>query len=100
MYPKNKVYEDMARGVEYSIEELRARRYLNKSSQSNNNNSRLVVGHNETQQAIQSILGEVMQEDGEEARVKVDLGVQNEQHLSMQEIQDRYKIVFDLYSIF
>lgn len=84
MYPKDKVYGEVNK--EYSIEEIRARRYLNKSRLSN---SRLVVGPTETQQAIQSILGEVMQEDVEEDRVKIDLGVHNEQHLSMQQIQDR-----------
>lgn len=95
MYPKDKVYQDMAMGMEYSIEEIRARRYMNRRSLSinntnnNNNNSRLTVGHTETQQAIQSILGEVMQQDDDDDRVKVNLGVQNEQQLSMQEIQNR-----------
>lgn len=54
--------------------------------------SRLVVGPTETQQAIQSILGEVMQQDEEEEqedRVKIDVGVHNEQQLSMQQIQER-----------
>lgn len=94
MYPKDKVYQDMSMGVEYSIEEIRARRYMNRRSLSSNNtnsnnNSRLTVGHTETQQAIQSILGEVMQQDEDDDRVKVNLGVQNEQQLSMQEIQNR-----------
>lgn len=85
MYPKDQVYADMGMGIEHSIEEIRARRYANK----NLSNSRLTVGHTETQQAIQSILGEVMQEDVVEDRVKIDLGVQNAPHLSMQEVQDR-----------
>lgn len=93
MYPKNKVYGETDK--EYSIEEIRASRYKNQPS------SRLIVGPTETQQAIQSILSDPMQQsmndeefqslDGVEDKqeVTVDVGVHNEQHLSMQEIQDR-----------
>lgn len=86
MYPKNKVYEELESGVEYSIEEIRARRYINRRL----SNNRLTVGHAETQQAIQSILGEVKQNNDEEDKVKVDVAVRNESHLSMQETQERY----------
>lgn len=89
MYPKDKVYQEMGMGMEYSIEEIRARRYMNRRPSNTNSNSRLTVGHTETEQAIQSILGEVMQQDEEDDKVKVNLGVENEQQLSMQEIQER-----------
>lgn len=89
MYPKDKVYAEMINNKEYSIEEIRARRYLNQQRLSS---SRLVVGPTETQQAVQSIVGEVMQADDEEDRVKIDLGIHNNQHLSMQEIQERYML--------
>lgn len=84
MYPKSKVYAEPY--TEYSIEEIKAQGYLNRVP------NRLTVGHTETQQAIQSILGEEMQEDdfvdGAE-RAKIDLRVQNEQILTMQEMQHR-----------
>lgn len=50
MYPKAKVYSTAE--TEYSIEEIRACRYLPRSA------SRLNVSHIETEQAIQSILGD------------------------------------------
>lgn len=61
MYPKNRVYIDP--NTEYSIEELRATRYLRMKS-------RLQVPQLETCQAVQSILEdvEVMQESLHEVK--------------------------------
>lgn len=54
MYPKDKVYRKMYKNIEFSIEEIRARRYLKKRD------SRLLVPVQETQQAVESILGKIL----------------------------------------
>jgi hypothetical protein len=50
MYPKTKVYSEIS--TEYSLEELRALRYLCKKN-------RLAVAATEVNQAVQSILGDI-----------------------------------------
>lgn len=109
MYPKALVYGEP--GVEYSIEEIKALRLSKKAK-----NHRFNVTETETQQAIQSILGDPMQQSVHEdekayqnvasgsnvfqnasaSDICVNLGVKNDSHLSMQQIQD--KEVYETYN--